>query len=464
MVGTSSEIPASGIYGQLFITTDTKQTFMWNGSAWTLVLPVSTAARGTFTELEDCPSSYVEQSGNLLRVNANENGLEFTDTETLAGSLAGYFTDSEQFSAERDPFALFIQPYGLTSGTMLWAYSGFGVAFWGDVRSSILGLTAASWNRTNWAFTPYRGPFGDFTGVSTYLSSDDSGHFRAGGWHWLVYGWVSVDRAQSGQVVCRRQWPTYHSWGIEYLASTRKFRWGISETGNSGTSFVNVDTDEVQPGRFYFVAGYFNPGTDIRIYWASAAESSLHSRTQATTFNSLYAGTVKFGIGAGFDDTGNPASYLCGRIGPFAGWGNVLPEEVETFLSTVFERTKDFFRQTGYKYYALTTPLTSTDWDGDAKAVGTYTIYPRHFGYPANARAIELLVRATWSAAADGNYLLTKSVSTVSNANSAVRAMVANTPTERVFKVPLWHDGSFQVIVAGAGTTSTYLYVTGYYK
>ena len=80
---TALSLPADGI-GAMFYDTDTGFVYFWDGSNWD-----SFNSDSAFTDLTDVPASYTGESGKLVKVKADESGLEFVAPSAGSGDVTG---------------------------------------------------------------------------------------------------------------------------------------------------------------------------------------------------------------------------------------------------------------------------------------------------------------------------------------------------------------------------------------
>ena len=88
-IGTTAEraalsIPADGI-GAIYYDTDDDKIYFWDGTTWDEL----GGGVDTFVELTDVPSSYTGKSGYLVKVKADESGLEFGAPSAGDGDFVG---------------------------------------------------------------------------------------------------------------------------------------------------------------------------------------------------------------------------------------------------------------------------------------------------------------------------------------------------------------------------------------
>ena len=115
----------------------------------------------------------------------------------------------------------------------------------------------------------------------------------------------------------------------------------------------------------------------------------------------------------------------------------------------------------GYLYVPLSPPGLNTNWDRVAKAVGSYTLYASDFGAPNTAKALIAWIISKWSSAGEVNYLALRNSASI--AYGAVRAHVANTFIDGYVIVPLDSSGQFIAQISGNTSTSSSIYIVGYF-
>lgn len=108
---------------------------------------------------------------------------------------------------------------------------------------------------------------------------------------------------------------------------------------------------------------------------------------------------------------------------------------------------------------------TNTAYDGDAVAVGTYTVNVSGWGLPIIPRGIMVTISAKWAAAADGSYVRVRWSEPGGN-HVMVRALVANYFIDAWGIIGLDPDGSgnFVIEVANANTLATIIDIVGYIR
>lgn len=133
---------------------------------------------------------------------------------------------------------------------------------------------------------------------------------------------------------------------------------------------------------------------------------------------------------------------------------NILEEQMRYLLALPKPRSWVF----------LTTPLTSTSYDGnDTIAVGTVTIDTSAvFAAPVGIKAALVRVQCAWAAAAAGSVLQLRQVGTATVVAS-IRAQTTFFQSMTVV-VPCDANGDFDVVVANADATLVTMELWGYVK
>ena len=112
----------------------------------------------------------------------------------------------------------------------------------------------------------------------------------------------------------------------------------------------------------------------------------------------------------------------------------------------------------------LTTPLTSTSYDGnDTVAVGTVTIDTSAvFGAPVGIKAALVKVRCGWAAASGSSNLQLRPV----GSGSAIAFLYAQTTffQSMTVVVPCDANGDFDVVVANADALNVTIEIWGYWR
>mgnify|MGYP001569581080 CR=1 FL=1 len=119
----------------------------------------------------------------------------------------------------------------------------------------------------------------------------------------------------------------------------------------------------------------------------------------------------------------------------------------------------------------LTTPLSSTSWDGDAYSTTAKTLIDLSavFSVPAGVKAVlvQVFIRDSASAAAgNDNHIILGPTNTADEGSQVACAGLTNDCWSRgMLVVPCDANGDiyYQTYASGAGTLDVYLYIWGYY-
>jgi len=220
------------------------------------------------------------------------------------------------------------------------------------------------------------------------------------------------------------------------------------------------------------------------IYCPGATDITLDDVTSCVLM--VYDATlVKWVVAASFQTTTGSGTGVADRVVLWASSTTLDSDANLTFDGTTLLlgsgqaitaggaiRSNTSFNRSGTTGYLLvpTTPTALIDtspsaWDGDARTTATYTfdLDDANNNLSASIRAVQLQVVAVWAAAADGNYVVVRQNGDT-YPSITVRARVADITSENAGMVRV--DAStkqFEVVVAGAATSATYIIMTGYY-
>lgn len=144
-----------------------------------------------------------------------------------------------------------------------------------------------------------------------------------------------------------------------------------------------------------------------------------------------------------------------------------IAKEVSLLRSEV-DRLKRRERTSQPQFYPLTTPLTSTSWDGDAHSTKAKTLIDLSavFGVPAGVKAVMFAgcyIRDSASAANDC-WLILGPTNTNLVGNAVACQSVNDRPARFNFIVPCDANGDiyYQCAASGVGTLDIFLHIWGY--
>jgi len=173
------------------------------------------------------------------------------------------------------------------------------------------------------------------------------------------------------------------------------------------------------------------------------------------------------GIYGQYDATGQYGISLIPREGLKTRVHSTLDVEGNITTTANFQAIRAGTTYTGYIYVPLANLLTHPSLDGDALAVGTYTIGPVgsganfEFNYPAAAKALMVRIVARWSSA--GNYYVGAKHPDGNHATVMAWAHAANIWDNDVGPVATDSTGKITLLVYGANTSNTWVLIAGYF-
>jgi len=188
------------------------------------------------------------------------------------------------------------------------------------------------------------GPYMDFNGVSTTLSLADASMPNIGASNFLVWVWAKADTLATANKTIVGKVNTYgdqRSWSIYYNVTTGKF--GFSMSGDGVTTYSVESSYSESTGVWYFLAGYHEATTQIRVYVGAAADADLTVDSNTTTIpTTIYDSTAAFTLGHRVTNT-TADQYFDGCIGVCGGWRGVPSTNIDACVGLLFDRTKPFY-------------------------------------------------------------------------------------------------------------------------
>lgn len=121
------------------------------------------------------------------------------------------------------------------------------------------------------------------------------------------------------------------------------------------------------------------------------------------------------------------------------------------------------------KWTFLTTPLTSTSWDGDAFSTVAKTLIDLStvFGVPAGVKAVLVTtaIRDSGSAAGDCTFTLSPNDGSLNGPKIGCSGLANDAFAYSTFIVPCDSNGDiyYQIVASGSGTMDVYLQIWGYW-
>lgn len=140
-------------------------------------------------------------------------------------------------------------------------------------------------------------------------------------------------------------------------------------------------------------------------------------------------------------------------------------------LQKMLEKIKPYVLAWAHPFHPLTTPLTSTSWDGDSFSTTAKTVIDLSaaFGVSAGIKAVLLKVSANDSDSANTNCFIGLAPNSTAGSYSLV-CKPYGTPNDGVVHasgiVPCDANGDiyYQVVASGAGTLDVTIQIWGYWK
>lgn len=227
-------------------------------------------------------------------------------------------------------------------GSLMWAFDGQSLACYGRNVASV-------WAENNITIANYAavagrgGPYFTTDGVNQYLSIADNPLQESGAYKFLVWSWCyPTDITNSRTIAAKYVWATNNrSWVLRYDLTSTSFQWLCNATGAAGGNVtVASGHSAIITDTWYFVAGYFEPSTQMKIYVGANTDPSLTVTTlTAAVPASLFNGIAALTLGA----DGNPSTYFIGRNGIGLARANVPAANINSHVTRLFQATRWFY-------------------------------------------------------------------------------------------------------------------------
>jgi hypothetical protein len=217
----------------------------------------------------------------------------------------------------------------------------------GSLQWTTAGITFSSWEATT-----NGGPYGVFNGQSSVLYRNDASWQEVSDatlgtdetllvWHWTYTNTLASTQAASSK------WDNNgdnRSWLLQ-LSSTPDFKFRTSDLGTAASIVDVTSTTTPVADTWYFVAGYWQASTLLRIFVGLATDGSLQIDSNAASIPaSLYDGSAPLAIGAAFNNA--PALIIpwSGNIGPGTLRFGVPAAAINGYVSRLFHQTRWFYQ------------------------------------------------------------------------------------------------------------------------
>ena len=148
--------------------------------------------------------------------------------------------------------------------------------------------------------------------------------------------------------------------------------------------------------------------------------------------------------------------------------GDIEAQRRADNLERAIERLQGMLSSASLQPTYLTTPLTSTSWDGDSFSTTAKTLIDLSavFGVPAGVRWVLVHTRVRDSGSAGGSYFLILSPNSTAGDGlvNRVEYVTNDARNEQTMVVPCDANGDiyYQIAASGTGTTDVWLEIWGY--
>jgi hypothetical protein len=208
-------------------------------------------------------------------------------------------------------------------------------------------LTA--WTGTNiasgdYAATDYGGPYVNLNGTTEYLSIADAAWQETTIWGFLVWHWVYANTLIGSDRVIAAKYNTAanQSWRLYWNNAAGAFRLSTSAGGAADTEVTSTYAEST--GEWYFVAGYFEPNTLMRVYVGTPDDPDLTIDSLAVGVPaSVFDGNAALSIGCSYA-AGVAGSFWDGYIGIGSQRANVPSASIDAYVRRLFGLTKEIYQ------------------------------------------------------------------------------------------------------------------------
>lgn len=230
-------------------------------------------------------------------------------------------------------------PHG--GGRRRWAWD----ACSGEILSCFTGLTLlteTNISNADYEVTRYGAPCVSLDGATEYYAIADSAWQEGGAENFFVWGWFRFD-AFAGAMGLISKVDTgsdLRSWMLYYTGAAGSFSWLVNSTGLAAANVIVSSSVAEVVDTWYFIAGFYQPSTLIRIFVGAASDMSLTVDSNAVGIPaSLFNGAAPFGIGC-YHNVGAATALLDGYVSQNAGWGNTPAADINSVATYIWARTK----------------------------------------------------------------------------------------------------------------------------
>jgi len=235
-------------------------------------------------------------------------------------------------------------------GQRMWAWE----ATWSQIQTCLsykTFLISGGPFYTDYKCTATGGPYYDLDGGSNAMLIQDGGGAtdgwqEPGGNNFFVWAWVNADTLATNSRTILAKWDYITggnlSWVLYYDYTNSRFAFTVSSDG-SDTDTVR-DTNVPATGTWYFVAGFFQPSTRLRILVAPASAATLTATDNTTGIPAaIYDSSSPFALGMMASWASGAGFYWDGGIGVHSAYRGLPAATVTNYAQLLFEKTKQFY-------------------------------------------------------------------------------------------------------------------------
>lgn len=186
------------------------------------------------------------------------------------------------------------------------------------------------------------GSYVTLNGTDEYLSINDASWQEPGAEEVFVWSWVYGTDLTSDQYAVAK-WDVggdQRCYRLLYNNAVKALQLSVSSDGTAATVVSATSTYAEAVDTWYFLAGYYEPSSIVRVYVGAATDVELTADdTAGAPPASLFSGTANLLIGAG-ENTAAAAYFWTGRIGRTAGWYNTPSANIGAYANRIFNQTK----------------------------------------------------------------------------------------------------------------------------
>lgn len=260
------------------------------------------------------------------------------DAQTLVPLTCDWFIETSLRSALYLP-----NRYG--GGRRRWAWD----ACSGIIDTCFTGatlLTEANIDNTDYGVTTYGAPAVSLDGTTEYYTIADSAWQETGSGNFFVSCWARFDAFAGAMGIVSKvdTGSDLRSWMLYYTGAAGSFSWLVNSTGLAAANITVSSSVAEVVDTWYYIAGFYQPSTLIRIFVGAASDTSLTIDSNAVSVPaSLFDGAAAFGIGC-YHNTGTATAFLDGYVSQASAWGNVAAANVNNFADRQFQLSRRFFQ------------------------------------------------------------------------------------------------------------------------